>query len=218
MFNFSDDNCVNIAILIIIVLLILLFIRKYVSLNEENFATDLEAVANVASLYNTGNFQVDNMNVTQNATIGESINVAKNVNAEGTITTNGGLVTSGNTPEGGYISIKNNSKTGSKTGNWTIFNMTSGYGDALKFWRYGADGSNPGQSVTFFDNGDVDMTNNLNVHGALKVDQIDYTNVEAGLFPLTIGSTAECQNGYYVAGFDNSIGVIHVKCRKLPGA
>jgi hypothetical protein len=239
MFTISNDNCINISILTIIVLLVLFLYRNYIA--EENFATDLEAVANVASLYNTGNFQVNNMNVTQdakvggtasisgNAVISGNASVAQNLNANvisasNGITTNSSLITNTNSNEGGNISIRNGNKTGSKISNWTIFNMTGGYGDSLKFWRYGADGSNPGPVVSFGDDGNVEMTNNLSIGGALKVGQIDYTEQSGGAVGLWNdwgGKKARCPNGYYVAGFDQNDHpdrLFYVICRKLPGA
>ncbi len=52
---------------IIYILIVLVFLLIYLGnfLNKtENFATDIEAVANVASLYNTGNMTLTNLNVT----------------------------------------------------------------------------------------------------------------------------------------------------------
>jgi hypothetical protein len=71
--------------------------------------------------------------------------------------------------EGGNVAFVNPNKTGATTRDWRIWNMTGGYGNALKFWRYYADGTNAGPSVTFWDNGNVEMTNNLTVAGNVGI-------------------------------------------------
>jgi len=62
-------------IIIIIVLLVLIYYLN----NTEYFATDIEAISNVASLYNSSLMQVSNINVTDNANIG-SLNVTGSLN------------------------------------------------------------------------------------------------------------------------------------------
>jgi hypothetical protein len=52
----------NILILIIAVLVVLCYFLN----NRENFATDLESIANIASIYNTDKMKLTNLDVTQN--------------------------------------------------------------------------------------------------------------------------------------------------------
>ena len=61
-------------VLLIIILLLLAYIILNNLDNQENFATDFEALANVASLYNNSNMTVSNMTVTQNASVNGVIN------------------------------------------------------------------------------------------------------------------------------------------------
>jgi microcystin-dependent protein len=58
---------------IIIIIIILIIVYYYNT--TEYFATDIEAVANVASLYNTGNFTVSNISTTQNASVSGDLTV-----------------------------------------------------------------------------------------------------------------------------------------------
>ncbi len=60
-----------------------------------------------------------------------------------------------NSPEGGALSLQNNTKTGATANNWKLYNMTGGYGNGLAFWRYFADGTNPGPTMFLADNGNV---------------------------------------------------------------
>ncbi len=63
---------------IIYILLALVFLLIYLGnfLNKpEHFATDLEAISNIASIYNTKKMKVTNFDVTENVNIGGSLNV-----------------------------------------------------------------------------------------------------------------------------------------------
>ena len=143
----------NTCIIIIVLILIVIFIYFR---NTENFVTNTEAINNIASLYNAANLTATNINATG------TINTPSTIYA--------GIVKSSlSRPEGGQISIMNPSKTGAgNTNEWTIFNMTGDYQKGLNFWRYNADGTNAGPSVIFKDSGDVNMTNNLTVNGAIN--------------------------------------------------
>ncbi|UCA61545.1 hypothetical protein KB553_08420 [Chryseobacterium rhizoplanae] len=58
--------------------------------------------------------------------------------------------------EGGAFVLQNPNKTASGTAHqWTIYNMTGGYGNGLQFWSYSADGNNYGSRMTIADNGNV---------------------------------------------------------------
>jgi microcystin-dependent protein len=54
---------------IIIIILVLLFIGYYIN-TSEHFATDLESIANIASIYNTDKMKVTNLDVTQTLNTG----------------------------------------------------------------------------------------------------------------------------------------------------
>ncbi len=78
------------------------------------------------------------------------------ITAQGGISANGGGVGSSiNSNEGGQISLQNPAKVGAIANNWTIFNMTGGYGNKLAFWRYFQNGTNSGSALDLFDNGNV---------------------------------------------------------------
>jgi hypothetical protein len=64
---------------------------------------------------------------------------------------------SNKTNEGGRIRILNALKNGKadQTSDWSIWNMTGGYGNKLSFWRYNGDGKNAGPALDIFDNGTV---------------------------------------------------------------
>ena len=97
---------------------------------------------------------------------------AKNINANGIITASKSIDAGGHikstisSPEGGNIFLVNPSKTGSgSTSDWGILNMKAPHAQGLNFLRYNADGKNPGPSVIFNDNGNVNMSNDLAVGG-----------------------------------------------------
>jgi microcystin-dependent protein len=69
---------ININMNLIIIIIILIIVFNYNT--SEYFATDIEAVANVASLYNTSNFTVSNITATQNATVNGSLTVTGPLN------------------------------------------------------------------------------------------------------------------------------------------
>ena len=60
------DICYIISIVIIILLVVGYFINT-----SEQFATDLEAISNIASIYNTNNMKLTNLDVTKNLNIGQ---------------------------------------------------------------------------------------------------------------------------------------------------
>ncbi|MBN9300145.1 MAG: hypothetical protein J0I41_24315 [Filimonas sp.] len=66
---------------------------------------------------------------------------------------NGHIYSEINNNEGGALSLMNTLKTGANVSRWTIYNMTSQYGNALKFWKYSADLTNTGAQFILKDNG-----------------------------------------------------------------
>jgi hypothetical protein len=85
--------------------------------------------------------------------------------------------------EGGRMRICNTAKTGATTSDWSIYNMTYPYGNGLKFWRYYADGSNPGPVLTLWDNGSASFAGSLGV------------SVEQPRSRLDIGTNLGCGRG-----------------------
>jgi hypothetical protein len=167
----SSNQQILIVIVIGIVIIFLLYNRS------EDFATTSESIANLASMYNASTIKATNLNVTDilNAkTMYTDIIDAKTMYTAG-------INTGMNTPEGGRIDISNYSKAGDDISKWTIYNMTGGYGKGLNFWRYQADGRNPGPSVIFKDSGDVIMKNNLDICGNLYVGGIDIRTILPGV-------------------------------------
>jgi hypothetical protein len=99
-----------------------------------------------------------------NLTIGGNINCNNYISSSKGISSQDTIVISNNIIEGGRISIRNSLKNvAGKTNDWSIWNMTGGYGDKLAFWRYNGDGTSPGAAVEFFDNGNVEIKGTLTV-------------------------------------------------------
>jgi len=108
---------------------------------------------------------------------------AKNINANGIITASKSIDAGGHikstisSPEGGNIFLVNPSKTGSgSTSDWGILNMKAPHAQGLNFLRYNADGKNPGPSVIFNDNGNVNMSNDLAVGGIVTAKKFVSTD------------------------------------------
>lgn len=102
--------------------------------------------------------------------------------------TSGNLKADLASPEGGRVSIMNTSKTGATTSDWSIWNMTGGYGNGLSFWRYFADGTNAGASVWFADNGTVGIGTNapgakLDVRGEIRSQVLTLIDGNGALYP-----------------------------------
>jgi hypothetical protein len=124
--------------------------------------------------FNTGTSQstlAERMRINSDGNVGiGTTSPSYNLDVTGSIRSVGGTIrTELASNEGGNVAFDNPNKTGATTKEWKIWNMTGGYGNALKFWRYYADGTNAGPSVTFWDNGNVDMTNNLFVAGNVGI-------------------------------------------------
>ena len=89
----------------------------------------------------------------------------------------GSLMTRVDSPEGGRLELINATKTGAEVSNWSLYNMTGQYSKGLHFWRYQANGGNPGTALFLADNGNVGIGNTtpsekLDVSGICRVDYL----------------------------------------------
>lgn len=92
---------------------------------------------------------------------------------------------------GGGLSVFNSSKTGATANNWTIYNMTGAYGNALKFWRYYQNGSNPGPTLTLWDDGNAAFAGNVGIgqdFPSYKLDVAGTTRTTGLLIPTGASS------------------------------
>ncbi len=80
------DTCYIISLIIVILLIIFYFINT-----SEFFATDLESIANIASVYSTGEMKLTNLTVAQNLDINDSVNIGKNINIGQNVNISGSL-------------------------------------------------------------------------------------------------------------------------------
>ncbi len=95
----------KIIYILIGVVLLLIYLGYFVN-TTENFATDIESVANVASLYNTGQMKLTNLDVTQDLGIAQNVNIGNNLNVNGSfnIIPKGVIVAwTGSTPPAGWL-------------------------------------------------------------------------------------------------------------------
>ncbi len=93
-------------IYILIAMLLLLIYLGYFVNTKENFATDLEAIANVASIYNTGKMKLTNLDVTQDLGIAQNVTVGNSLSVNGSfnIIPKGVIVAwTGSTPPAGWL-------------------------------------------------------------------------------------------------------------------
>jgi hypothetical protein len=77
-----------------------------------------------------------------------------------TLEVRGNIISRSDSNEGGRIQIQNFNKTGGSVNDWSIFNMTGVYQNGLAFWRYQANGGNPGPAMFLTDAGDVGIGTN----------------------------------------------------------
>lgn len=88
----------------------------------------------------------------------------------GVLAANDNISVTNGSNEGGRLRILNSLKNGKagQTNDWSIWNMTGGYGNKLSFWRYNGDGANAGPVLELNDNGNVNTNGNLRVAGELQ--------------------------------------------------
>jgi hypothetical protein len=130
---------------------------------KQVYLADVEAIRNlseVATKLQAGGLTVPGQLTTNIINASDNINVSNKTN------------------EGGRIRILNALKNGKadQTSDWSIWNMTGDYGNKLSFWRYNGDGKNAGSALDIFDNGTVNVSNNVvlntgiqNPNGQLRV-------------------------------------------------
>jgi len=95
---------------LIMTIIVILIFMAFSNTTLETFSTN-EAISNIASLYNSNNFTVSNINVTS------SLNVAGTTNLKGELTNLGNAKINGNITNNGNTSITGNLST---NGNATI--------------------------------------------------------------------------------------------------
>jgi len=116
---------------------------------REIYNADVEAIRNlseVATKLQAGGLTVPGQLTTNIINASDNISVSNKTN------------------EGGRIRILNELKNGKadQTNDWSIWNMTGGYGNKLAFWRYNGDGKNAGSALDIFDNGNVNIGGTVN--------------------------------------------------------
>ena len=121
---------------------------------REIYLADVEAIRNLSNI--ATKLQADGLTVPGQLTT-NIINASDNINV------------SNKTNEGGRIRILNELKNGKadQTNDWSIWNMTGGYGNKLAFWRYNGDGKNAGPALELYDNGNAVINGDANVNGTL---------------------------------------------------
>lgn len=87
------------------------------------------------------------------------------------------LSSNNNTAEGGFLSLNNETKTGSTNSIWRIYNMTGAYGNSLQFWGYSADNSNSGVRLKISDTGDMALP-----HGKFEAQEVKVTTIPTADF------------------------------------
>ena len=179
----------------IIILIIFSILILYVSCScssdtvTEGFATniadaDISAIRNLNSIANTlmqpnGTLtNPGNLNVTGSVALSDNVSVTNNTN------------------EGGRVRILNSKKAGpNQTIDWSIWNMTGGYGDKLSFWRYNGNGVNAGPAMDIFDNGNVNIGGNLTTGGNITSSAVTAaSSVVTG--NINVGSLWNKRNNY----------------------
>lgn len=100
------NNYSNYVIICFVVILQFLYSKTYTA----EHLTDAEAVANVAKLYDAGNFQVTNLKVTGNLEVAGK--VTSNLDVTGNVTASGNINNTGNITTGGNVTATGNGTFG----------------------------------------------------------------------------------------------------------
>ncbi|SHM95631.1 hypothetical protein [Flavobacterium chilense] len=140
---------------------------------ERDPLDNIQSWGNASETYltiNKGNIGIDTTNPTQKL----------DVNGNGIF--KGSIISSVSDVIGGQINLENPSKTANDAAkNWSIYNMTGGYGNSLQFWAYDNLGCTNGglcaNRFTIMDNGNVGIgilnpTNKLDVNGTIHSKEV----------------------------------------------
>lgn len=124
---------------------------------KQVYLADVEAIrnlSNVATKLQAGGLTVPGQLTTNIINASDNINVSNKTN------------------EGGRIRILNELKNGKAghTNDWSIWNMTGGYGNKLAFWRYNGDGKNAGSALDLLDDGTVSIPGKAVINGPITVN------------------------------------------------
>ncbi|WP_243416361.1 hypothetical protein [Flavobacterium sp. HTF] len=131
--------------------------------------------------YQTG--QTEKVRILGNGNVGiGTISPASKLDVNGNGSFNGGIISSVSGALGGYIKLKNPSKTANGVASdWTIFNTTGNYGNSLQFFAYDDVGCATGglcsNRFTIMDNGNVGIgstnpINKLDVNGTIHAKEV----------------------------------------------
>jgi hypothetical protein len=160
------------------------------------YQADIEAIRNLSSI-------ATQLTTNNNLTMPGILNITNSLSA------NDNISVTNKTVEGGRIRILNSLKDGKKdqTNDWSIWNMTGGYGNKLSFWRYNGDGTNAGSLMDLNDNGTV------KINGKLATNNLDPNNMPDGwsggirTYDLYSSATIACgPDGKQIKSYLNSSG------------
>ena len=152
------------------VILLCFIIYLYLNKNKQEefqstasgYQADIEAIRNLSSI-------ATQLTTSNNLTMPGTLNVTNSLSA------NDNISVTNKTNEGGRIRILNSLKDGKKdhTNDWSIWNMTGGYGNKLSFWRYNGDGANAGPVMDLNDVGNVKVYGDLNTTGSTNIKALN---------------------------------------------
>ena len=190
----------DIYFIILLCFIIYLYLNQNKNEGFQSTATgyqaDIEAIRNLSSI-------ATQLTTNNNLTMPGILNITNSLSA------NDNISVTNKTNEGGRIRILNSLKDGKKdqTNDWSIWNMTGGYGNKLSFWRYNGDGTNAGSLMDLNDNGTV------KINGKLATNNLDPNNMPDGwsggirTYDLYSSATIACgPDGKQIKSYLNSSG------------
>jgi hypothetical protein len=188
----------DIYFIILLCFIIYLYFNKSEKFQSTSsgYQADIEAIRNLSSI-------ATQLTTNNNLTVPGILNITNSLSA------NDNISVTNKTNEGGRIRILNSLKDGKKdqTNDWSIWNMTGGYGNKLSFWRYNGDGTNAGSLMDLNDNGTV------KINGKLATNNLDPNNMPDGwsggirTYDLYSSATIACgPDGKQIKSYLNSSG------------